>query len=106
EYIAIGESPGLPALPTPVASAAAPAPGGDEASGIEQVDENTYVIPRDEIDKQLANLNTIATQARIVPSFKNGQANGFKVFSIRPGSIYQKIGVQNGDVIRRINGYE
>jgi general secretion pathway protein C len=103
EYIAIGDvSPAAPALPTPVA--AAPSSSGD--SGIEQVDENNYTIPREEIDKQLSNLNSIATQARIVPSFKNGTANGFKLFSIRPGSIYSKIGIQNGDVIRRINGFE
>ena len=44
--------------------------------------------------------------ARIVPSFKNGKPNGFKLFSIKPGSIYSKIGMQNGDVIQRINGYE
>jgi general secretion pathway protein C len=31
---------------------------------------------------------------------------GFKLFSIRPDSIYSKIGVQNGDVIRRINGFD
>lgn len=100
EYLAIGETPGAPppTMPTPVAST-----GGD---GITQVDDSNYVIPRDEIDKQLSNLNSIATQARIVPSFKNGVANGFKLFSIRPGSIYSKIGIQNGDVIRKINGYE
>jgi general secretion pathway protein C len=33
-------------------------------------------------------------------------ANGFKLFSIVPDSLYSKIGIQNGDVIRRINGYE
>jgi general secretion pathway protein C len=41
-----------------------------------------------------------------VPSFKDGKANGFKLFSIRPGSLYSKIGIQNGDVVQRINGYE
>lgn len=101
EYLAIGEVPGpAPTMPQPVATAPS---AGD---GITQVDENNYVIPREEIDKQLSNLNSIATQARIVPSFKNGVANGFKLFSIRPGSIYSKIGIQNGDVIKKINGYE
>jgi general secretion pathway protein C len=44
-------------------------------------------------------------QARIVPSFKNGEANGFKLFAIRPGSLYSKIGIQNGDIIHKINGF-
>jgi len=75
-------------------------------NGIKELGANKYTVPRSEIDKTLSNLNDVAMQARIVPSFKDGQANGFKVFSIRPDSIYSKIGIQNGDVISRINGYE
>ena len=41
-----------------------------------------------------------------MPAFKSGVAVGFKLFSIRPDSLYAKIGLQNGDVIRKINGYE
>ncbi len=75
-------------------------------AGVNKVSENEYTIPREEIDNILSNLNSIATSARIVPSFQNGQANGFKLFSIRPGSLYTKIGIKNGDVIQRINGFE
>ena len=41
-----------------------------------------------------------------MPSFKNGVANGFKLFSIQPGSLYASIGIENGDVVQRVNGYE
>ena len=54
----------------------------------------------------MGNLSKVATQARIVPSFKNGKPNGFKLFSIKPGSLYTKIGLRNGDVVQRINGYD
>ncbi len=74
--------------------------------GVTKVSETQYNVERGEVDRALGNLNEVATQARIVPSFKNGKANGFKLFSIKPGSIFQKIGLQNGDVIQRINGYE
>lgn len=74
--------------------------------GVKQLSENDYEIPRGEIDKTLANLNDVAMQARIVPAFKDGVAQGFKLFSIRPDSIYSKIGIQNGDVIKRINGFD
>ena len=73
---------------------------------VKQLSENDYEIPREEITKTLSNLNDVAMQARIVPAFKDGAAQGFKLFSIRPDSIYTKIGVQNGDVIKRINGLE
>ncbi len=84
----------------------APPPSSNLGSTIKQLGENEYEVPRAEIDKTLSNLNDVAMQARIVPAFKDGVAQGFKLFSIRPDSIYSKIGVQNGDVIKRINGYE
>ncbi|MBL9039315.1 MAG: general secretion pathway protein GspC [Archangium sp.] len=98
--------------PAPVVAAAPVKPGGDAppstvlGAGVKQLSENDYEIPRDEINKTLSNLNDVAMQARIVPAFKDGVAQGFKLFSIRPDSIYTKIGIQNGDVIKRINGYE
>jgi len=72
--------------------------------GIKAVSDSEYEVPRAEIEKSLSNLNELAMQARIVPAFKDGQAQGFKLFSIRPDSLYTKIGIQNGDVIKRING--
>lgn len=89
----------------PVAANTAPPPSNN-GSGIRATSDNEYEVPRAEIDKTLNNLNDVAMQARIVPAFKDGQAVGFKLFSIRPDSIYSKIGVQNGDVIRRINGFD
>jgi general secretion pathway protein C len=76
------------------------------SSDVRQLSENSYSISKSTINENLSDLSKLATQARIVPSFKNGVANGFKLFSIVPDSLYAKIGVQNGDVIRRINGYE
>ncbi len=93
--------------PAPAVAAPTPMPQPNSlGNAIKEVASNKYSVPRSEIDKTLSNLNDVAMQARIVPSFKDGRANGFKVFSIRPDSIYTKIGIQNGDVISRINGYE
>jgi general secretion pathway protein C len=76
------------------------------ANDVRQLSENQYVLAKATVNGALSDLSQLATQARIVPSFKNGVANGFKLFSIVPDSLYSKIGIQNGDVIRRINGYE
>ncbi len=96
----LGFSPVPPGRPGPATT-----PGG-KLEGVRQVADNRYEIERNVIDSTLSNLNTIATQARIVPSFKSGVANGFKLFSIQPGSLYSSIGIENGDVIQRVNGYE
>jgi general secretion pathway protein C len=81
-----------------------PVPGMDDE--VREVSNDRYVMSRRTINNALNNLPDLATKARIVPSFKNGVATGFKLFSIVPDSLYAKIGIQNGDVIRRINGYE
>jgi general secretion pathway protein C len=102
-----GSSPAPSYTPQPSAPVASAAPpDANFGNGIRALSENEYEVPRAEIDRTLANLNQVAMQARIVPAFKDGQAQGFKLFSIRPDSIYSKIGVQNGDVIKRINGFE
>lgn len=43
---------------------------------------------------------------RIVPAYRDGQPRGFKLFAIRPDSLFARIGMVNGDVVRRINGFE
>jgi general secretion pathway protein C len=93
---------GTAPVPPPRPGAPARAP----MEGVREVGPNQYEIDGAVIDSTLSNLNTIATQARIVPSFKNGVANGFKLFSIQPNSLYASIGIENGDVIQRVNGYE
>lgn len=91
--------------PSPIAKAP---PSDDSGLGdnVRKTGDGEYEIPKQEIDNVLSNLNQIARQARIVPSFKDGKANGFKLFSIRPNSLYSKIGIQNGDIVQKINGYE
>jgi general secretion pathway protein C len=102
EYLDDSAAGGAPA--PNVGVAAMPAPQSD--NDVKQLSENQYVVSKSAINNALTNLSDLATKARIVPSFKNGVANGFKLFSIVPDSLYAKIGVQNGDVIHRINGYE
>ncbi len=103
-----GSMPAPTYTPPPAVAEAKPAgpPNSGLGNGIRALNENEYEVPRNVIDRTLSNLNEVAMQARIVPAFKDGQAQGFKLFSIRPDSIYSKIGVQNGDVIRRINGFD
>ena len=62
-------------------------------------------VPPSDLSQALTNIGRLARQARIVPAFKDGRAIGFKVFSIRPHSLYARIGLKNGDIVTRVNGY-
>lgn len=81
-------------------------PKDEMGKGIKKVGGNSYEVEQSEIDGALANLSKLATQARVVPAFEGGESIGFKLFSIRPNSLYAKIGLKNGDIVTRINGYE
>ncbi len=75
------------------------------AKGIRKVGEGRYEIQRSALNKILGNTTLLARSARIVPSMHNGQPNGFKLYAIRPGSLYSLLGMFNGDTINAINGH-
>jgi len=100
-----------PAVPV-AAVAPPPTPGdGDDMqasidSGIKKIDDSTYEIDKSLVDKVLANPMAVAKGARIVPAVKNGKPDGFKLYAIRPSSVYAKLGLTNGDTLQAINGFE
>lgn len=49
-------------------------------------------------------ISQILSSARIVPQYSEGQMMGMLVDSIKTDSMFQKVGLQNGDVITEVNG--
>ncbi len=74
--------------------------GGEEASGDEKTD---FTVPEEELNAELANLPRLLSQARAVPYFRNGTSIGMRLFAIRAGSLYEKLGLKNGDIIKMVN---
>ncbi len=82
-------------LKTPVAERpASPTRGGIQAQG-----NNTFTIDRATLNEELRNQD-LFRQALIVPN----AGGGFLVRQIQPGSLYEKLGLKVGDVIRGVNG--
>jgi type II secretory pathway component PulC len=71
---------------------------------IEKIDDTHVRLPRATVDALLADPMGVAKGARVVPSVKNGQASGFKLYAIRPSSVYARLGLMNGDTITAVNG--
>lgn len=87
-----------------------PAPGpavdaGPASAGVTKVGPHRYRIERAAMRRHLSNATQLARGARIVPSFKNGRARGFKLYAIRPQSLYAVVGLKNGDTVVKINGH-
>lgn len=98
---------------TPTPEPPAPA-GGDEGSipaaeldrGITRVSDTQYSITRSLVDRVLANQADLMRQVRIVPQEENGRTTGVKMYGIRRNSLIGRLGLQNGDTLRTINGYD
>ncbi len=74
-------------------------------SDVMKVGAGQVVMDKRYMDKQLADMNSLMTKVRVVPQKSDdGSMKGFKLFQINRGSIYDKIGLKNNDVIQRVNG--
>ena len=70
------------------------------------VSDTKYTVQRTFVDKILQNQAEIMRSARIVPHEENGQVVGVKLYGIRRNSLLGKLGLQNGDLLRTINGFD
>lgn len=64
------------------------------------------VLDRREVELAMSDLPKLLSQARAAPHMVNGAVNGFRLDYIAPTSFYEKIGVQTGDVLQRVNGVD
>lgn len=83
-----------------VSSSAASPETGQSASGIYQNGDNQYVVSRGLVNQELKKPQQLLSEALMVPN----PGGGFLVRQIQPDSVYQKLGLQVGDVIRSVNG--
>jgi general secretion pathway protein C len=60
-------------------------------------------MSKSEVSDKLRDLQGIMTHAQVRPYFEAGVQQGFIVSHIKPDSLYQKLGLQNGDIIIDVN---
>jgi general secretion pathway protein C len=82
--------------------ASKPAPG----SGVRRLSDGRYMVDQREVASSTENLSQVLTQARALPYIEQGKTVGFRISEIVPGSIYEKIGLVNGDVVQRVNAQD
>jgi S1-C subfamily serine protease len=71
------------------------------AGTIRAIDGQHIVLPRHTMDAIFDDPMSAARSMRFVPA-----SGGYKVYAIQPGSVARAIGLENGDLIRGINGFE
>jgi general secretion pathway protein C len=97
----------------PVATPPPPPPGGGAgaldpaiAKGIQKVSATEFNVDRGVVDKILENQADLMRQARIVPEQENGKMVGIRLFGVRPETLLGVLGMENGDRLQTINGFD
>jgi general secretion pathway protein C len=95
--------PGMAAPPPP------PPPGGglspDLMSKIRKTGEHSFDVDRSAVDSLLANPAELM-KTRVVPDKEGDKVVGLKLFGIKPSSLLGTLGIENGDRLSSINGFE
>ncbi|HEU4579086.1 MAG TPA: type II secretion system protein GspC [Polyangiaceae bacterium] len=78
----------------------------DIAAKIHKVSETEFNVDRSVVDSILENQATLMRSARIVPEQKDGKTVGIRLFGIRPDTLLGSLGLQNGDRLESINGFD
>jgi type II secretion system protein C len=78
---------------------------GDEEGGVSSEGENKFTVEQSLLDEALSNPEALATQIRAVPhKGPDGNVDGYRLSGIRKGSVFEQLGVKNGDIIHSVNG--
>jgi general secretion pathway protein C len=74
------------------------------ATGVQKLGGNHYLIARTTLNQDLQDMPKLFTEIRAVPNLQNGTANGFRLSEVEPGSIFQQIGLMDGDLLTAVSG--
>jgi general secretion pathway protein C len=77
----------------------------DDESGITKLTETSYAVESWFMEEQMQNLDALIAKVRAVPhKGDDGQVDGYRLSAIRRGSILDKLGIKNGDIVHGVNG--
>jgi len=106
--------PTLPPAPTPVGPVEPLTPATTDKAGdllrdikskIQRVSDTEFNIDRSVVDKILENQAELMKSTRIVPDTKDGKVLGIRLFGIKTDSLLAALGLQTGDRLASINGF-
>ncbi|MCP4744939.1 MAG: PDZ domain-containing protein [Desulfobacteraceae bacterium] len=63
-------------------------------------------LRRSMIDNAMQDVSSLMTQITIKPHSENGQTAGLALENIKPNSIFRRMGLRNGDILKGIDGQQ
>jgi general secretion pathway protein C len=97
-------------LRTPLAPTEADKPATSAAQPVQQgvimaSSGGSGIIDQRALNAALDNIGQAMTDARLLPSVKDGKVEGFRVSEVKPQGVFAAVGLKNGDVLLKINEF-
>lgn len=71
---------------------------------IVRISDTERMITRATLEQHMKNLPALLMQATAVPQIENGQQTGFRIVSLKQGSVFEQLGLRQNDIINSVNG--
>lgn len=96
-----------PMMPAPTPQNSPPAASGAPRAitAVSSSGAGNYVIDQRALNAALDNPAQAMSDARLLPSQKEGRVEGFKASEVKPNGVFSMIGIKNGDVLLRLNDF-
>ena len=89
---------------SPPAGQAAPG-AAPSTPGVTSTGAGSFVIDQRALNAALDNPAQAMSDARLLPSQKDGKVEGFRASEVKPNGVFAMIGIKNGDVLLRLNDF-
>jgi len=116
EILPVGSRTRASLSPPPAAETRSVAPGAPQAAGtssppaggirVERLADNRFSIDEEGVTQLTTNINQYMTQVRLIPFFEGNKSAGYRIAAIRPGTTFEQLGFQGGDVLQQVNGLD
>jgi general secretion pathway protein C len=73
---------------------------------VRKIDENSWMLSADKLTDMVSNINQYAGQIIAFQHREKGKPSGFRIRHLKQGNDFEKMGIQNGDIIKKVNDLE
>lgn len=101
--VSAGPSSEPPPAPTTKGKRKVPA---EIASKIHKISDTHYEVERTVIDQILEKQADLMRSVRVVPAKEGDKTSGLQLYGIRPDSLLGMLGLENGDQLLSVNGFD
>lgn len=73
--------------------------------GVARASSGVFTISSEALRQAIENPKEILTDARFVPNIVEGRQEGFVIRELKKGGVYESLGLEDGDILLRVNDF-